>query len=267
MITIKSAREIELMRKSGKITAKTLTRLIEAAKPGVSTAELDRIAEESIRSMGGIPAFKGYNGYPSSICTSVNNEVVHGIPSSYVLRDGDLLSIDIGTTLEGYVSDSAVTLALGNVPGEGRRLLEVTRECLMLAVAQMRAGNHLGDIGAAVQRYAEENGFGVVRELVGHGIGTKMHEEPQVPNYGKPGSGIELRRGLVLALEPMITEGTWHVRTLDDGWTVVTEDGKLAAHFEHTIALTESGPRILTLRDVYEHKDVELYRPPEEVAA
>ena len=267
MITIKSAREIELMRKSGKITAKTLTRLIEAAKPGVSTAELDRIAEESIRSMGGVPAFKGYNGYPSSICTSVNNEVVHGIPGSYVLRDGDLLSIDIGTTLEGYVSDSAITLALGNVSAEAQRLLDVTRECLMLGIAQMRAGNRLGDIGAAVQRCAESNGFGVVRELVGHGIGTKMHEEPQVPNYGTPGTGIELRRGLVLALEPMITQGTWRVNTLDDGWTVVTEDGKLAAHFEHTIALTESGPRILTLRDVYEHKDVELYRPAEEVAA
>ena len=267
MITIKSAREIELMRKSGKITAKTLARLIEAAKPGVSTAELDRIAEESIRSMGGVPAFKGYNGYPSSICTSVNNEVVHGIPGSYVLRDGDLLSIDIGTTLEGYVSDSAVTLALGNVSAEAQRLLDVTRECLMLGIAQMRAGKRLGDIGAAVQRCAESNGFGVVRELVGHGIGTKMHEEPQVPNYGTPGTGIELRRGLVLALEPMITQGTWRVNTLDDGWTVVTEDGKLAAHFEHTIALTESGPRILTLRDVYEHKDVELYRPAEEVAA
>jgi len=267
MITIKSPREIELMRKSGKITAKTLARLIEAARPGMTTQELDRIAEDSIRSMGGVPTFKGYNGYPASICTSVNDQVVHGIPGSYVLRDGDLLSLDIGTTLEGYVSDSAVTLALGNVSAEGRRLLEVTRECLMIAIAQMRAGNHLGDIGAAVQRHAERNGFGVVRELVGHGIGTKMHEEPQVPNYGKAGTGIELRRGLVLALEPMITQGTWQVRTLDDGWTVVTEDGKLAAHFEHTIALTEDGPRILTLRDIYEHEDVEQYRPAEEVAA
>jgi len=267
MITIKSAREIELMRKSGKITAKTLARLIDATKPGVSTHELDRIAEESIRSLGGIPTFKGYNGYPSSICTSVNDQVVHGIPGSYVLKDGDLLSLDIGTTLEGYVSDSAVTVAVGTVSEEAHRLLDVTRECLMLAIAQMQVGNHLGDIGAAVQRHAEGNGYGVVRELVGHGIGTKMHEEPQVPNYGKPGTGIELRPGLVLAIEPMITQGTWHVRTLDDKWTVVTEDGMLAAHFEHTIALTENGPRILTLRDTYEHKDVEQYRPAEEVAA
>ena len=267
MITIKSAREIELMRKSGKITAKTLSRLIEAAKPGVSTKDLDRIAEDSIRSMGGIPTFKGYNGYPASICTSVNDQVVHGIPGSYLLREGDLLSIDIGTTLEGYVSDSAVTLALGNVTEDARRLLRVTQECLMLAIAVMRAGNHLGDIGAAVQRHAEANGFGVVRDLVGHGIGTKMHEEPQVPNYGKPGSGVELRRGLVLAIEPMITQGSWQVRTLDDKWTVVTEDHKLAAHFEHTIALTDDGPRILTLRDVYEHADVGQYRPAQEVAA
>ena len=267
MISIKSPREIELMRRSGKITAKTLSRLIEVAKPGVTTAELDRIAEESIRSMGGIPAFKGYNGYPASICTSVNDQVVHAIPGSYVLRDGDLLSIDIGTTLEGYVSDSAVTLALGAVSASGRKLMRVTQECLMLAIAQMQVGNRLGDIGAAVQEHAEKNGFGVVRELVGHGIGTKMHEEPQVPNYGKAGAGIELRKGLVLAIEPMITEGSWRVRTLDDGWTVVTEDGKLAAHFEHTIAMTDDGPRILTLRDIYEHEDVERYRPAEEVAA
>jgi methionyl aminopeptidase len=267
MITIKSAREIELMRRSGKITAKTLTRLIEAAKPGVTTQDLDRIAEESIREMGGVPTFKGYNGYPASICTSVNDQVVHGIPGRYVLREGDLLSIDIGTTLEGYVSDSAITVALGKVSAVARRLLRVTQECLMLAIAQMQVGHRLGDIGAAVQQHAERNGFGVVRDLVGHGIGTKMHEEPQVPNYGKAGSGIELRKGLVLAVEPMITQGSWHVRTLDDGWTVVTQDGKLAAHFEHTIALTDGGPRILTLRDVYEHEDVVHYRPAEEVAA
>jgi len=267
MITIKSPREIELMRKSGKITAQTLARLIEAAKPGISTRDLDRIAEESIRSMGGIPTFKGYNGYPASICTSVNDQVVHGIPSEAMLREGDLLSIDIGTTLEGYVSDSAVTVALGNVSANAKRLLRVTQECLMLGIAEMRVGRRLGDIGAAVQKHAESNGFGVVRDLVGHGIGTKMHEEPQVPNYGKAGAGIELRAGLVLAIEPMITEGTWRVRTLNDGWTVVTEDGKLAAHFEHTIAVTEEGPRILTLRDVYEHADVVHYRPAAEAAA
>jgi methionyl aminopeptidase len=255
------------MRKSGKITAKTLSHLIEVAKPGVSTRELDRIAEDSIRSMGGVPTFKGYNDYPASICASVNDQVVHGIPGAYVLRDGDLLSIDIGTTLEGYVSDSAVTLALGTVSENARRLLNVTQECLMLGIAQMKIGNQLGDIGSAVQKHAEAHGFGVVRDLVGHGIGTKMHEEPQVPNYGKAGQGIELRAGLVLAVEPMITEGTWRVRTLKDGWTVVTEDGKLAAHFEHTIAVTDEGPRILTLRDVYEHADVVHYRPSAEAAA
>jgi methionyl aminopeptidase len=267
MITLKSPREIELMRKSGKITAKTLTRLIDAVKPGVTTAELNEIAEESIRSMGGIPTFLGYNGYPASICTSVNEQVVHGIPGTYTLREGDLFSIDIGTTLDGYVSDSAITVPVGNVSEAADRLLRVTQECLMLGIAQMKAGNHLGDIGAAVQRHAEKNGYGVVRDLVGHGIGTKMHEEPQVPNYGRPGQGLELRNGLVLALEPMITEGAYQVRTLADGWTVVTEDGKLAAHFEHTIAVTEEGPRILTLRGVKEHPDVDYYRPAAEAAA
>ena len=267
MITIKSPREIELMRKSGKITATTLAILIEAAKPGVSTRELDRIAEDSIRSLGGIPTFKGYNGYPASICTSVNEEVVHGIPGGYVLADGDLLSIDIGTTLENYVSDSAVTLAIGTVSEEAARLLAVTQECLMRGIAQMKAGNRLGDIGAAIQAHAENHGYGVVRDLVGHGIGTKMHEEPQVPNYGKQGQGLILRAGLVLAIEPMITAGSWRVRTLEDGWTVVTEDDRLAAHFEHTIAVTDEGPRILTLREVYEHPEAAHYRPASEVAA
>lgn len=267
MITIKSAREIELMRKSGKVTAKTLAALMRAVKPGMTTRELDRLAEQSIRSMGGIPTFKGYNGYPASICTSVNDEVVHGIPGDYVLKDGDLLSIDIGTTLEGYVSDSAVTVPVGTISPEAERLMRVTQESLMLGIAQMVAGNHLSDIGHAVQEHAEASGYGVVRDLVGHGIGTKMHEEPQVPNFGPKGQGIELRPGLVLAVEPMINQGGYPVRTLADGWTVVTADGKLAAHFEHTIAVTNDGPKILTLRDVGEHQDVDRYRPKEEVAA
>ena len=267
MITIKSPREIEIMRRSGKITAKTLARLIEAAKPGVTTRELDRIADASIRSMGGLPTFIGYNGYPSAICTSVNEEVVHGMPGDRILADGDLLSIDIGTTLEGYVSDSAVTVAIGNVSETARRLMRVTQECLMLGIAQMQPGKHLGDIGFAVQQHAENNGFGVVRALVGHGVGRKMHEDPQVPNYGRPGTGTVLRTGLVLAIEPMITEGSWEVETLDDGWTVITEDGKLAAHFEHTIAITDEGPKILTLRDTYEHPEAAHYRPKQEVAA
>ena len=267
MISIKSKREIEIMRRSGKITAKTLVRLMDAAKPGVSTAELDRIAEESIRSMGGVPTFQGYHGYPSTICASVNDEVVHGMPGPRVLRDGDLLSIDIGTTLDGYVSDSAITLAIGTVSEAARRLMRVTQECLMLGIAQMQVGKNVGDIGAAVQRHAEEHGYGVVRALVGHGVGKQMHEEPQVPNYGTPGQGPKLRAGLVLAVEPMITEGTWEVETLDDGWTVVTADGKLAAHFEHTVAVTDQGPKILTLREVAEHPDAAHYRPAEDLAA
>jgi methionyl aminopeptidase len=267
VITIKSAREIELMRISGKITSKTLSMLIKTVRAGMTTGEVDRLAEESIRSMGGIPTFQGYHGYKHSICASVNDEVVHGIPGSRVLTDGDLLSIDIGTTLEGYVSDSAVTIGIGNVSEDARRLMRVTQECLMLGIAEMQKGNRLSDIGAAVQLHAEKNGFGVVRDLVGHGIGTKMHEEPQVPNYGQRGQGPVLRPGLCLAIEPMITQGTFTVETLDDGWTVVTEDGKLAAHFEHTIAITDEGPRILTLRDTGEHHDVARYRPKEEVAA
>jgi methionyl aminopeptidase len=267
MIYIKSAREIEIMRRSGKITAATLVRLMEAAKPGVTTGELDRIADESIRALGGVPTFIGYHGYPSAICASINEEVVHGMPGERVLRDGDLLSLDIGTTLEGYVSDSAVTVAVGTVSDEAKRLMRVTQECLMLGIAQMQIGNRLGDIGHAVQAHAESHGYGVVRALVGHGVGRKMHEDPQVPNYGNPGEGTILRKGLVLAIEPMITAGTWEVETLDDGWTVVTEDGKLAAHFEHTIAITGEGPKILTLRNVAEHEDADRYRPAEEVAA
>jgi methionyl aminopeptidase len=267
MISIKSQREIEIMRRSGKITAKTLTMLISAAKPGMTTGQLDKLAEASIRSMGGVPTFIGYNGYPSSICASVNDEVVHGMPGDRVLSDGDILSIDIGTTLEGYVSDSAITIAIGTVSEAAQRLMKVTQECLMLGIAEMTVGKHVGDIGYAVQQHAEANGYGVVRALVGHGVGRKMHEDPQVPNFGVRGQGPQLRAGLVLAVEPMITEGTFEVETLDDGWTVVTEDGKLAAHFEHTIAVTDQGPKILTLRDVGEHADAARYRPAGDLAA
>ncbi len=267
MILIKSAREIETMRRSGKITAKVLGDLMRSAKPGMTTRELDRIAERGIRAMGAVPTFKGYHGFPCSICTSANDEVVHGIPGEYVLRDGDLLSIDIGATLDGYVSDSAVTIPIGNVSEIAGRLMRVTQECLMMGIAQMYGGKRLGDIGYAVQHHAESNGYGVVRELVGHGVGTSMHEEPQVPNYGRSGAGIELRAGLVLAIEPMITDGHYAVETLEDGWTVVTADGKLAAHFEHTIAVTDDGPKILTLRDIGEHPDVARYRPKEEMVA
>ncbi|TAM89786.1 type I methionyl aminopeptidase [bacterium] len=266
MITLKSAREIEKMRRSGAITAATLSMLIGAAKPGMTTRQLDALAEASIRERGGIPTFIGYHGYPATICASVNDEVVHGIPGERVLCEGDLLSIDIGTTLEGYVSDSAVTVGIGEISDEARRLMGTTQECLMLGIAQMQAGNHLSDIGHAVQQHAESHGYGVVRDLVGHGVGTKMHEEPQVPNYGEPGKGLVLKPGLVLAIEPMINVGTHKVRTLKDGWTVVTADGKLSAHFEHTIAITDDGPKILTLREVYEHADAALYRPKGEAA-
>ncbi len=267
MVSIKSAREIELMRVSGKITAATLSMLMRTVRAGMTTGDVDRLAEASIRERGGVPTFIGYHGYPSSICASVNEEVVHGMPGNRVLKDGDILSIDIGTTLNGYVSDSAVSIPIGNVSLAAKRLMHVTQECLMLGIAQMQRGKRVGDIGAAIQAHAEANGYGVVRELVGHGIGTKMHEEPQVPNYGTAGKGPELRSGLVLAVEPMITEGDRAVNTLTDGWTVVTADGKLAAHFEHTIAVTDDGPRILTLRDIGEHADVAFYRPKEEVAA
>ena len=255
------------MRRSGKITSAVLTELMKAARAGMTTGELDAMAERGIRERGGVPTFKGYHGFTGSICASVNDEVVHGIPGSRVLREGDMLSIDIGTTFEGFVSDSAATVAIGSLPASARRLMDVTQECLMAGIAQMQAGKHVGDIGAAVQAHAEKHGYGVVRELVGHGVGRAMHEEPQVPNYGKPGAGAELRPGLVLAIEPMLTEGKHAVKILKDGWTVVTADGKLAAHFEHTIAVTDEGPKILTLRDYAEHPDVELYRPPQEAIA
>jgi methionyl aminopeptidase len=265
MVSLKSPREIEAMRRSGAITAGVLTDLMQMARAGMSTAELDALAEKGIRERGGVPTFKGYHGFTGSICASLNDEVVHGIPGKRVLRDGDLLSIDIGTTLDGFVSDSAATVAIGSISAAAQKLLDVTQECLMLGIAQMQQGNHVGDIGAAVAAHAESNGFGVVRELVGHGVGREMHEEPQVPNYGKSGTGMELRPGLVLAIEPMITQGDYQVNVLRDGWTVVTADGKLAAHFEHTIAVTDEGPRILTLRDFAERPEAERYRPLQKV--
>jgi methionyl aminopeptidase len=268
MITIKSRREIEIMRRSGKITSSVLSMLLRTAKAGMTTGELDRLADEGIRAQGGIPTFKGYHGYKAAICASVNDEVVHGIPGDRVLKDGDLLSIDIGTTFEGFVSDSAATVAIGNVSEAAKRLMRVTQESLMLGIAEMQKGNSVADIARAVQRHAEANGYGVVRELVGHGVGRQMHEEPQVPNYvTEAAKRIALRPGMTLALEPMITQGSPEVATLDDGWTVVTADGKLAAHFEHPVALTEEGPRILTLRDIMEHQDVARFTPAEEVAA
>ena len=247
MIELKSAREIETMRQAGRIVAGVLRELAAALRPGITTADLDRLAERLIREAGAEPAFKGYQGYPASICASINDEVVHGIPSPHrVLRDGDLVSLDVGARYRGYYGDSAATFAVGHVPAEARRLLEVTREALYAGIAAARPGNRLGDIGHAVQRYVEAAGFSVVRDYAGHGIGRAMHEDPQVPNYGQPGTGLRLRPGLVLAIEPMVNAGGHAVRTEADGWTVRTVDGSLSAHFEHTVLITEGEPEILT---------------------
>ena len=231
--------------------------------------DLERAAEKKIVELGAKPAFKGYYDYPCVLCTPVNEEIVHGIPSEKrELKAGDIVSIDCGVVLEGYYGDAAITVPVSEtVKPELRKLLSVTEESLYKGIDQARIGNSVGDVGAAVQEHVEAAGFSVVREFVGHGIGTHLHEEPQVPNYGEPGTGMDLRAGLVLAIEPMITEGGPKIRILNDGWTVVTADGKLAAHFEHTIAVTEDGPKILTLRDYAEDPDVERYRPEREALA
>jgi methionyl aminopeptidase len=248
MITIKSPREIETMARAGHIVFETLALMGRTARPGVSTQDLDRAAEEFIRSHPGArPSFKGLYGFPKTLCTSINEEIVHGIPSSQrVLREGYIVSIDVGVQLDGLHADSATTLPVGDVSPQAERLLAVTQECLKAGIAQARVGNHVGDIGHAVQTLAESAGFGVVRELVGHGIGAQFHEEPQVPNHGQPRRGPRLLEGMTIAIEPMITAGHYVTRTLPDKWTVVTADGSLSAHFEHTVAITAEGPRILT---------------------
>ena len=248
MITIKSPREIETMARAGRIVFETLDLMRRTVRPGISTQDLDAIAEEFIRSHPGArPSFKGLYGFPKTLCTSINEEIVHGIPSpKRVLREGNILSIDVGVQLEGLHADSATTVPVGEVSPEATRLLAVTKDCLAAGIEQARVGNQVGDIGHAVQTIAEAAGFGVVRELVGHGIGTQFHEEPQVPNHGQPRRGPRLLEGMTIAIEPMITAGHYSTRTLPDKWTVVTADGSLAAHFEHTVAITASGPRILT---------------------
>ncbi len=235
------------MREAGRLVALCHQVVAEAIRPGVTTRELDRIAEEFIRKNGGIPTFKGYFGYPASICVSVNDEVVHGIPGPRVLREGDIVSVDIGVTYKGFVGDAAFTWPVGKVSELARRLLDVTREALAAGIAQSRPGNRLTDISHAVQTLAEAHGFSVVREFVGHGIGRQMHEEPQVPNYGPPGQGPTLLPGMVLAIEPMVNAGGAEVWVDKDRWTVRTRDGSLSAHFEHTVAITRDGPQILTL--------------------
>jgi methionyl aminopeptidase len=238
---------MELMRESNRVVAQVLDAIKEEAAPGVTTAALDRLAEDLCRQSGAEPAFKGYRGFPFALCCSVNEQVVHGFPSDHALRDGDILSIDFGTLLNGFYGDAATTLAIGQVSRQAREVMDATRSALEAGINKMRPGNRLGDVSAAVQEVAEKAGFSVVRQFVGHGIGRELHEDPQVPNYGQSGKGPELRPGMVIAIEPMVNVGTWEVKVLDDGWTAVTADGELSAHFEHTVAITEDGPRILSL--------------------
>ncbi len=248
MIVRKSAAEIETMREAGRVSARALRVVGEAVVPGVTTAELDEIAEAVIREEGGIPAFKGYHGFPKTLCTSVNSQVVHGIPSALVrLLAGDILSVDVGAIVDGYYGDNARTFAVGPISATAQSLLDATEASLMAGIAECHPGNHLFDIGAAVQGVAENAGFSVVREYVGHGIGRNMHEDPNVPNYGQRGKGPKLERGMVLAIEPMVNAGSAAVDALPDGWTVVTRDGSLSAHFEHSVAITDDGPLVLTV--------------------
>lgn len=247
MIVCKSAAELEYMREAGRIVAETHRLLRQAIKPGVTTAELDRLAEEYIRSQGAVPSFKGYNQFPASICASVNDELVHGIPGPRVLNEGDIISIDIGAQYQGYHGDSAWTYPVGEISGEHKRLLEVTEASLMEGLRHVKAGVRLYTVSHAIQRVIEEAGMSVVREYVGHGIGARLHEEPQIPNYGIPDRGPRLKPGMTLAIEPMVILGERFVRTLEDNWTVVTVDGTWCAHFEHTVAVTEDGCEILTV--------------------
>ena len=246
MIIRKSPHELEQMAAAGRVVVDTLALVGEQIRPGVTTGELDRAADEYIRSQGGIPTFKGYRGYPAAICASPNDMIVHGIPGPYVLGEGDLLSIDVGVTLNGFVADSAYTFAVGDPAPEAERLLEVGQAALDAGVDQCRVDNRLSDVSHAIQRTVEEGGFSVVRSLVGHGVGRSMHEDPQIPNFGEPGRGPKLAEGMTFAIEPMITAGSSDITVDDDHWSVRTADGSLAAHFEHTVGITEAGPRILT---------------------
>ena len=246
MIVCKSLSELSRMRASNGLVADVLAELREIVAPGVTTRTLDTMAEARVRDAGAIPAFKGYQGYPAALCTSVNDAVVHGIPSDAPLKDGDIVSIDLGVVLDGYYGDSAVTVGVGSISGSASTLLRVTREALARSIACARIGGRVSDLGHAVQQHVEANGFSIVREFVGHGIGTSLHEEPQIPNYGEPGHGPRLQAGMVLAIEPMVNMGRAAVRVLDDGWTAVTQDGSLSAHFEHTVAVVADGPVVLS---------------------
>lgn len=248
MVVLKTAREIDLIRKACIISAEALQLAGEAVKPGVTTYEIDKIAYDYIKKQGAEPNFLHLYGFPATACISINDEVIHGIPSKKrVIKEGDIVSIDLGAKINGYVGDTAATFAVGEIPPEAKRLIDTTRESLYEGIAQAVAGGRLGDIGHAIQQYCEERGYGVVREYTGHGVGADLHEDPSVPNYGTPGRGVRLLPGMVIAIEPMINEGTPAIKNLSDGWTVKTRDGKLSAHFEHTVAITQDGPKILTL--------------------
>jgi methionyl aminopeptidase len=246
MIVKKTPEEIERMAASGALLVKTMNLLAGKVRPGVTTGDLDRAAEKFIRSQGAVPTFKGYRGFPGSICASPNSMVVHGIPGPYRLSKGDIISVDLGVTLDGWVADAARTFPVGPISPVAQKLLDVTEESLMLAVPQCRVGNHLGDIGHAIQSHVEANGLSVVRSLVGHGVGREMHEDPQIPNYGDSGAGVALEEGMVFAIEPMVTAGRHAIRIADDQWSIFSQDDSLAAHFEFTIAITAEGPRVLT---------------------
>lgn len=248
MVVLKTGRELKIMREACRISAEALKLVGRAVEPGVTTAELDRIAENYIRSQGATPNFKGYHGYPATACISINNEVIHGIPSAKrKIAQGDIVSVDLGAMFEGYNGDNAATFACGDITDEAKRLMDATRESLYEGIKAACVGGRIGDIGSAVQRYVEDRGFSVVRQFVGHGIGAKLHEAPEVPNFGTPGRGIRLLPGMTLAIEPMVNVGGSEVKTLPDGWTVLTKDGSLSAHFEHTIVITPDGPQILTV--------------------
>ncbi|NLG93518.1 MAG: type I methionyl aminopeptidase [Clostridiales bacterium] len=250
MIVLKTSRELSAMRAAGRIAARALKLAGEAVEPGVSTWEIDRIARRYIEEQGAKPTFLGYGGFPASACISVNNVVIHGIPSKdTIIKQGDIVSIDIGATFDGYVGDNAYTFPCGDVSAQAQALMDATRESLYEGIKAAKVGARIGDIGSAIQRYTEARGYSVVRDFVGHGVGAKMHEDPTVPNYGTPGRGVRLLSGMTIAIEPMINQGVKEVKTLADGWTTVTADGKLSAHFEHSVAITPDGPVILTLPD------------------
>lgn len=246
MIPLKSEKDLQMLRKSGKILANVLRRIQKSIKPGITTVEINYLTEELVLKESALPAFKGYKGFPAAICTSINEEVVHGIPCERKLREGDVISLDLGINFEGYFSDAAVTLAVGKVNSKVKKLIEVTKRALFKGIKQAQPDNHLTDISYSIQNYVENKGFSVVRQFVGHGIGFSLHEEPEIPNFGRPREGPVLKSGMVLAIEPMVNIGTWESEVLDNGWTAVTKDRLPSAHFEHTIAITENGPEILT---------------------